>query len=179
MGEFVRKVAESISDQGSPEFASIGFTPTGQLNVSEGVPPLLAPATLTGVFKGGGRVVGLLADWAMPSRLLIPRRGTSKPAQSTARLGGWLHSAGDLANKSPARGGAKRQASERMNNARDSSNRLAQRTIINGKMSRATSAIRPTAEEGSMKMCSRLLPLRQCLYPARRHPLIRLWRASR
>ena len=63
---------------------------------------------------------------------------------------------GDLANKSPARGGAKRQASERMNNARDSSNRLAQRTIINGKMSRATSAIRPTAEEGSMKMCSRL-----------------------
>jgi hypothetical protein len=59
-----------------------------------------------------------------------------------------------------------------MNNARDSSNRLAQRTIINGKMSRATSAIRPTAEEGSMKMCSRLLPLRQCLYRARRHPLM-------
>ena len=37
---------------------------------------------------------GLLpADWAMPSRLLIPRRLTSKPAQSTGAAGGWLHSA--------------------------------------------------------------------------------------
>ena len=33
------------------------------------------------------------ADWAMPSRLLIPRRLTSKPAQSTSAAGGWLHSA--------------------------------------------------------------------------------------
>jgi hypothetical protein len=105
VGEFVRKVAESISDQGSPEFASIGFTPTGQLNVSEGVPPLLARATLTGVFKGGGRVVGLLADWAMPSRLLIPRRGTSKPAQSTARLAVGCTAQGTSQTKAPPEAG--------------------------------------------------------------------------
>jgi hypothetical protein len=31
-------------------------------------------------------VVGLPADWAMPSRLLIPRRGTSKPERRGWRL---------------------------------------------------------------------------------------------
>ena len=44
------------------------------------------------------------ADWAMPSRLLIPRRVTSKPAQSTGAAGGWLHSAGGPRKQKPRQG---------------------------------------------------------------------------
>ena len=52
---------------------------------------------------------------------------------ATAR--GWLLCRkSDRAQEKPRRSGAKRQASERMNNARDSANRPQQRTIINGKM---------------------------------------------
>ena len=48
--------------------------------------------------------MGLPADWAMPSRLLIPRRVTSKPAQSTGAAGGWLHSAGGPRKQKPRQG---------------------------------------------------------------------------